>query len=49
MYGGKSKELSGYYNNQFLVKSMTAKDIQGAFKTRRVYGAMAGYDEPQKL
>ena len=50
MYGGTSKELSGYYNNQFFSEKYDpAKDIQGAFKTRRVYGAMAGYDEPQKI
>jgi len=50
MYGGKAKELSGYYNNQFFSEKYDpAKDIQGAFKTRRVYGAMAGYDEPQKI
>ena len=50
MYGGKSKELSGYYNNQFFSEKYDPeKDIQGAFKTRRVYGAMAGYDEPQKI
>ena len=50
MYGGKSKELSGYYNNQFFSEKYDPKkDIQGAYKTRRVYGAMAGYDEPQKI
>ena len=50
MYSGTSKELSGYYNNQFFSEKYDpAKDIQGAFKTRRVYGAMAGYDEPQKI
>ena len=50
MYGGQSKELSGYYNNQFFSeKYEPEKDIQGAYKTRRVYGAMAGYDEPQKI
>ena len=50
MYGGTSKELSGYYNNQFFSEKYDpAKDIQGAYKTRRVYGAMAGYDEPQKI
>ena len=33
MYGGKSKELSGYYNNQFFSEKYDpAKDIQGAFK-----------------
>ncbi len=50
MYGGQSKELSGYYNNQFFSEKYDpTKDIQGAYKTRRVYGAMAGYDEPQKI
>ncbi len=50
MYGGSSKELSGYYNNQFFSEKYDpSKDIQGAYKTRRVYGAMAGYDEPQKI
>ena len=50
MYGGKSKDLSGYYNNQFFSEKYDpTKDIQGAYKTRRVYGAMAGYDEPQKI
>ena len=50
MYGGKAKELSGYYNNQFFSEKYDpSRDIQGAYKTRRVYGAMAGYDEPQKI
>ena len=50
MYGGTSKELSGYYNNQFFSEKYDPSvDIQGAYKTRRVYGAMAGYDEPQKI
>ena len=50
MYGGKSKNYLVITTISFLVKSMTQqKDIQGAFKTRRVYGAMAGYDEPQKI
>ena len=26
-----------------------SSDIMGSYKTRRVYGAMAGYDEPQKI
>ena len=50
MYGGQSKDLSGYYSNQFFSEKYDPKkDIQGAYKTRRVYGAMAGYDEPQKI
>ncbi len=50
MYGGSTKELSGYYSNQFFSEKYDPnRDIQGAYKTRRVYGAMAGYDEPQKI
>ena len=50
MYGGSTKELSGYYSNQFFSEKYDpSRDIQGAYKTRRVYGAMAGYDEPQKI
>ena len=50
MYGGSSKQLSGYYKNTFFSETYDPeKDIAGAYKTRRVYGAMAGYDEPQKI
>ena len=50
MYGGSSKSLSGYYDNKFYSETYDpVKDIGGAYKTRRVYGAMAGYDEPQKI
>jgi len=50
MYGGSTKDLSGYYSNQFFSEKYDPqRDIQGAYKTRRVYGAMAGYDEPQKI
>ena len=50
MYGGSSKSLSGYYDNKFYSETYDPnKDISGAYKTRRVYGAMAGYDEPQKI
>ena len=50
MYGGKAKDLSGYYDNQFYSEKYDpSKDIMGSYKTRRVYGAMAGYDEPQKI
>jgi hypothetical protein len=49
MYGGKSKSLSGYMDNTFYSETYDpAKDIS-SYKTRRVYGAMAGYDEPQKI
>ena len=50
MYGGKTKALSGYMNNTFYSETYDPeKDIADSFKTRRVYGAMAGYDEPQKI
>ena len=50
MYGGSTKTFSGYYNNTFFSETYDPeKDIAGAYKTRRVYGAMAGYDEPQKI
>jgi len=50
MYGGQTKELSGYRDNKFFSETYEPKrDIQSSYKTRRVYGAMAGYDEPQKI
>ena len=50
MYGGMTKHLSGYADNKFFSENYEPlKDIQGSYKTRRVYGAMAGYDEPQKI
>ena len=50
MYGNKSKPLSGYMNNTFYSETYNPEtDIADSFKTRRVYGAMAGYDEPQKI
>ena len=50
MYGGQTKELSGYRDNKFFSETYEpVRDIQGSYKTRRVYGAMAGYDEPQKI
>jgi len=49
MYGGKTKALSGYMENTFYSENYDpGKDIS-SFQTRRVYGAMAGYDEPQKI
>ena len=50
MYGGKPKPLSGYMDNKFYAEKYDPeKDIGFNYKTRRVYGAMAGYDEPQKI
>jgi len=50
MIDSKRLELSGYYQNTFFNETYDPnKDINGAYKTRRVYGAMAGYDEPQKI
>jgi hypothetical protein len=49
MYGGSTKSLSGYMDNTFYSETYDPlKDIT-SYKTRRVYGAMAGYDEPQKI
>ena len=49
MYGGSNKSLSGYMDNTFYSENYDpGKDIS-SFQTRRVYGAMAGYDEPQKI
>ncbi len=49
MYGGSTKSLSGYMDNTFYSETYDPlKDIN-SYKTRRVYGAMAGYDEPQKI
>ena len=49
MYGGSTKALSGYMDNTFYSENYDpGKDIS-SFQTRRVYGAMAGYDEPQKI
>jgi len=50
MYGGELKPLSGYMDNKFYAEKYDPeKDIGFNYKTRRVYGAMAGYDEPQKI
>ena len=50
MYPGKSKHLSGYRDNKFFSETYEPlRDISSNYKTRRVYGAMAGYDEPQKI
>jgi len=50
MYGGKPKPLSGYMDNKFYAEKYDPeKDIGFNYRTRRVYGAMAGYDEPQKI
>ena len=50
MYGGKLKPLSGYVDNKFFAETYDpVRDIGGNYRTRRVYGAMAGYDEPQKI
>jgi len=50
MYPGKKKQLSGYKDNKFFSETYEPlRDISKNYKTRRVYGAMAGYDEPQKI
>ncbi len=46
----KSKPLSGYANGAAFSEQYSAsKDIGGQYTTRRVYGVMAGFDEPTKI
>ena len=49
MYGGQTKALSGYMENTFYSENYDPDKDISSFQTRRVYGAMAGYDEPQKI
>ena len=49
MYGGSTKLLSGYMENTFYSENYDPEKDISSFQTRRVYGAMAGYDEPQKI
>ena len=46
----KRKPLSGYANGAaFSEQYSPASDIGGQYDTRRVYGVMAGFDEPTKI
>jgi hypothetical protein len=48
--GGTSRGLVGYRNGSTYSEQYDpAKDIAGRYRTRRVYGIMAGWDEPSKI
>ena len=48
--GNKKKPLAGYLKGTAYAEQYTpSADIQGMYKTRRVYGVMAGFDEPTKI
>jgi len=48
--GITKKPMAGYLNGSaFAENYQPLNDIGGDFKTRRIYGVMAGFDEPQKI
>jgi hypothetical protein len=48
--GIQSKPMAGYFNGtSFSENYKPLSDIGGDHKTRRIYGVMAGFDEPQKI
>jgi hypothetical protein len=48
--GKKTKPLAGFFKGTAYAESYTPdRDISGMYKTRRVYGVMAGFDEPTKI
>ena len=50
VHGNIKRSISGVYRGSIFEESYTPdKDINGAFKTVRKYGAMASFDEPQKI
>jgi len=50
MYGGTRKPLVGFRNGTAFKETYDpATDIAEVYQTRRVYGVMAGFDEPQKV
>ena len=50
MYGNMRKPLAGFRNGtSFKETYVPSSDISEVYKTRRVYGVMAGFDEPQKI
>lgn len=49
-YGGERKPMYGVRKGETFAETYDpAKDINGAYRVRRVYGMMAGWDEPQKI
>jgi len=48
--GQTKKPMAGYLNGTAYAEQYTpAADIKGMYKTRRIYGVMAGFDEPTKI
>ena len=48
--GNTKKPLAGYLNGTAYAENYTpSTDIAGMYKTRRIYGVMAGFDEPTKI
>jgi hypothetical protein len=48
--GVTKKPMAGYLNGSaFSENYQPLKDIGGDLRTRRIYGVMAGFDEPQKI
>ena len=50
MYGDYTRPIAGMHKGTAYKESYTpSSDIKEMYKTRRVYGVMAGFDEPQKV
>lgn len=50
MYGGTRKPLVTYHSGEAVVENYEPEaDIAGDYRTRRVYGVMAGWDDPAKI
>lgn len=50
LYGGDRKPLVTYVSGEAVTENYEPKaDIAGDYRTRRVYGVMAGWDEPAKI
>ena len=48
--GISKKPMAGYFNGSaFSENYAPLADIGGDYRTRRIYGVMAGFDEPQKI
>ena len=48
--GNQSKPMAGFFNGtSFSENYKPLTDIGGDHRTRRIYGVMAGFDEPQKI
>ena len=50
MYSNMRKPIAGFRNGTAFKETYDpGKDIAEMYKTRRIYGVMAGFDEPQKI